>query len=602
MREVAGYILAGGKAKRFNGADKMLLKWKGKTFGDYLLESLDELECVYVSVAKKPENISRAVRYVEDIYQDTGPVGGILSGLIQCPQDALLVVPCDAPGIDKKLTDSMLNEYKKNGMPVFFRLEGRVHPFPAIYTKAMLPVLEKMIQSGEYKLRSFFNMKEMVSCNVLDFRQNEISLYNINSEAEYRKMLEETRGKGGDCQMDNTVTLGEAEKLLGRYISDLQKTENIGLSMAGGRILAAAVTADTDQPPFAKSPMDGYAVRSQDIESASRENPVVLNVIEKVYAGQYPFLGVKQGEAVRIMTGAPIPDGADTVVRQEDTDYGKESVKVYKSQKKHVFYCPQGEDFKRGDVLIKQGSRLDAVRIGIVAGAGLSSVSVKCKIRAAVLTTGCELCQPGQQLKRGQIYNTGLYIITQRLREWGVEPVLCKALPDDDIVLGEAIEEAAAKTDLIITTGGVSVGEKDIVKAVLKGMGANIIFDRIKIKPGSPSSFSMYKGYPVVSLSGNPFAMMVHMELLVRRAVSLLYGSEEMLPVLEEVELLNDFPKKSFNERCVRGRVQGGRVWIPVNKEKPGILSSMENCNCLVRIPGQGKEMKKGEKVWIQRL
>lgn len=402
--------------------------------------------------------------------------------------------------------------------------------------------------------------------------------------------------------MDKTVTLSEAEELLNQWISALKGVETIDLSMAGGRILATDVTADTDQPPFAKSPMDGYAVRSMDIENASRENPSMLHVVEKVYAGQFPSLSVGEGEATRIMTGAPVPKGADTVVRQEDTDYGEEKVAVYKSQKKHEFYCSQGEDFKKGDILIRRGSRLDAVRIGIMAGAGIPSATVRKKARAAVLTTGCELCQPGQRLRKGQIYNMGLYMIAQRLREWGVGPVLCKVIQDEEKKLRESIEEAAEQADLIITTGGVSVGEKDIVKQVLAAMGANIVFDRIKVKPGSPSAFSMYKGCPVLSLSGNPFAMTVHMELLVRRAVALLYDSRDLLPVLEEAELLEDFPKKSLHERYARGRVKSGQVWIPAHREKPGILSSMESCNCLARIPGEGKEMKKGEKIWIQRL
>ena len=348
--------------------------------------------------------------------------------------------------------------------------------------------------------------------------------------------------------------------------------------------------------------MDGYAVRSLDLLGASREKPVQLNVTGKIYAGQFPSCFVHEGEAVRIMTGAPIPDGADTVVRQEDTDYGEKTVTIYKSQKRHEFFCSQGEDFKKGDILIKAGSVLNAIRIGIMAGAGISSVTAKGIVRAAVLTTGCELCQPGQHLEQGQIYNMGLYMIAQRLREWGVNPVLCKTVPDEERKLTEAIDEATTQTDLIITTGGVSVGEKDIIKKVLKSIGANIVFDRIRVKPGSPSAFSMYKGCPIVSLSGNPFAITVHMELLVRRAVALLYDSKDLFPVLEEAELLDDFPKETIHERCVRGRVQNGQVWLPANKEKPGIFSSMENCNCLVRIPGKGQEMKKGEKVWIQRL
>lgn len=196
MGEVAGYILAGGKAKRFKGIDKMLLKWEEKTFGEHIVESLDRLESIYVSVAKKPRNISGAAAYVEDIYQGTGPVGGILSGLISCPQDALFVVPCDTPGIDRTLVDRMLSEYGKYGTPVFPCIDKSLQPLPAIYTKAMRPVLERMVQSGEYKLRSFFNMEEMVCYNVLDFRKDEMFLYNVNSEADYEQLMEKMDREG----------------------------------------------------------------------------------------------------------------------------------------------------------------------------------------------------------------------------------------------------------------------------------------------------------------------------------------------------------------------------------------------------------------------
>ena len=205
MKDIAGYILSGGKAKRFNGRNKIMMKWEGKTFGEHLFQSLDRLRNVYISVATKPENTSGEVSYVEDIYQNAGPAGGILSGLIQCPQEALFVVPCDTPGIDRKLVDSMLNKYEKYGTPIFLRLDKKIQPLPAIYTKDMCPVLERMIQSGEYKLRSFFNMEEMVSYHVIDFRQNEIYLYNINSETDYRKLMEKTNCEGGNYKMNKTV-------------------------------------------------------------------------------------------------------------------------------------------------------------------------------------------------------------------------------------------------------------------------------------------------------------------------------------------------------------------------------------------------------------
>lgn len=398
------------------------------------------------------------------------------------------------------------------------------------------------------------------------------------------------------------VTVKEAQELIRRVAVKKQETDEAVLWEAGGRVLAEDLRARFSHPPFPRSPLDGYAVQAQDLKDAGPDGPACLQVTEKVCAGQCSKRRLKPGEAVRIMTGAPIPAGADTVVRQEDTDYGEREVRIYKRQDAYDNYCPEGEDFREGDVLIRQGARMDAVRIGIAASAGYSRIRVRKKVRTAVLSTGTELCAPGMPLGEGQIYDSSLYLIAERVRELGGELVMAERVPDEEQALRAYLRRAKTCADLVVTTGGVSVGEKDLVRKALEQEGARFLFDRVLVKPGSPTTASILGTTLVFSLSGNPFAAAVHLELLVRTATASFLGCEEMAPSEKEGILISEFQRPCRTDRWIRGREESGRIWIPETKEKSGILSSMEGCSCLVKIEKDRERIAKGEKVWYIRI
>ena len=399
-----------------------------------------------------------------------------------------------------------------------------------------------------------------------------------------------------------TVTVEEALNYLYLRISESENLENRKLIESGGRILAENLTASIDQPPFTRSPLDGYALYAKETEGATPQNPVKLQVVGKVYAGEYLTGEVKQGQAVRIMTGAPIPKGCDTVIRQEDTDYGETEVCIYREQKAYENFCPEGEDFFKGEVLLKKGRKMNALELGIAASAGIETVKVKKKVLAAVITTGDELCIPGQQLHKGQIYDSNQFMIVQRLKELGAEPIFVSHVTDSKENLENQLKKAVKKADLIITTGGVSVGEKDFVKQVLEKIGAEIIFDRIKVKPGSPSVFSVWKGKPIFSLSGNPFGTIVHMELFVRTALSIMLGCKEIAAKEEDAFFQQTIEKKCPVPRYMRAVLKNGQVFLPDKKEKSGILSSINGCNCLLKMEAGKEKMEKGEKVCVVRI
>lgn len=402
------------------------------------------------------------------------------------------------------------------------------------------------------------------------------------------------------CGGEERVTLERAVKLLQSRCRRMEETEWCSVLDCAGRTLAEDVRAQSDQPPFDRSPVDGYACRSRDIEGASRENPVSLEVVEEIDAGSWPTRTVGPGEAARIMTGAPIPEGADCCIYQEKTDYGEAQVSVYQGCPKYGNYCFRGEDVEAGTAVLQKGTRLSYVEAGILAGLGLSQVLVFRKIRAAVLASGDELMEPGQPLRPGKIYDTNLYFLAVRLKELGIEVVICRRVPDSEEEMAKALLEACGQADLVITTGGVSVGKRDIMHQALAMAGAQRLFWRILMKPGMPTIGSTVNEIPVISLSGNPFGALADFELLCRPMLEAMTGDGFYAPKAMEAVMPEGFGKASPSRRFLRGRYEGGAVTIPeVKKHASGILSSMAGCNCLVDIPAGTERIEAGEKVKI---
>lgn len=396
--------------------------------------------------------------------------------------------------------------------------------------------------------------------------------------------------QGKEC-----ITLEEAASIFLNHSAKIQETERCEVLTCSGRVLAEEVRAENDQPPFDRSPVDGYACRSLDIQGATAENPVILEVVEEIDAGNWPSYAIGPGQAARIMTGAPLPEGADCCVYQERTDYGEKTVAVYEGCQAYENYCFQGEDMKAGTVVLKQGARLTYVEAGILAGLGRTEVLVYRKARAAVLASGDELAEPGRALEPGKIYDNNLYFLSARLKELGVETTLCKRVADQEEEMAAALLEAVGQSDLVITTGGVSVGKKDMMHQALRSAGAQRLFWKILMKPGMPTIGSVLKGKPVVSLSGNPFGALADFELLCRPILAEMTEDDSFLPKPFIAELPQGFLKPSPSRRFLRGRFENGRVWIPeIKKHASGILSSMIGCNCLVDIAAGTKEIEAG--------
>jgi len=403
------------------------------------------------------------------------------------------------------------------------------------------------------------------------------------------------------------VELEEAVTLILDRIKEIDRTEVISVREANGRILAEDIYSPLDNPPFHRSPLDGFALRSIDLVGASKENPKVIQIVEVLHAGNYSERVLQEGEGVRIMTGAPVPQGADCVIRLEDIKDGfnkeKDEILVEMELKKNENICFQGEDVEQGALVLKKGIKLSYVEQGVLSSMGFHQVKVYEKVKAAVFTSGDELVAPGDCLTFGKIYDSNLILVTARLQELGVTPVITEYLPDSPKEAAKAIQKSCKEVDLVITTGGVSVGDKDIFHEVLKIMNAEKVFWKVRLKPGTPAIFSMYEGKPMFHLSGNPFAAAATFEVLVRPALAKVTRNESLCLRKKTVLLEDEFIKMSKVRRMVRGKVEDGNVFLPSSfKHSSGMLASMSGCNCLLDIPAGSGRLEKGSKVEVLLL
>ena len=406
--------------------------------------------------------------------------------------------------------------------------------------------------------------------------------------------------------MKKFIALEEALEILNKNTKAL-KSEVVSIKDSLKRVLYGDVKSKINNPPFNKSVFDGYAFKSEDSKGTSKENPIELKIVDEIFAGMWPEIEIKHGEAIRIMTGAPIPMGADCVLKQEETERHGDLVKIFKEMKSYENISFMGEDIKIGETLIKKGKRLDYADLGIMASSGISEVLVYKKPRVSIISTGDEVCDINSTLKPGKIYDSNLYSLSARIEELGYNVLSMEHVGDNILKIGEAIEKAFEKSDIVFTTGGASVGEKDLMQKVSESIGFEKLFWKIKIKPGSAVVCSKKEEKILISLSGNPNAALTTFELLGKSVLKKLEGEEENINIKREKGVLMDsFNKKSPQRRFLRGNViydeKGAKVYITQIKSGNGILSSLLNANCLIEIEKGNEGLNRGEVVSIIKL
>ena len=364
--------------------------------------------------------------------------------------------------------------------------------------------------------------------------------------------------------------------------------EKVEIDQAYGRILACRILAKENIPPFDRSPYDGYAIRSADVADAGHDTPVTLKIIEEVPAGHAPEKAVGPMEAVKILTGAPIPQGADAVVKYEDTSFTDKEVCFFSPIASGSNIVKAGEDVKTGEVVMEEGGHLSPASVGLLAGLGYGEVEVFKKPRVRIISTGDELLPVWEELKPGKIRNSSAYMLQGFLRQWGITADIYGIVRDDGDAIKNAITACLADADCVITTGGASVGDYDLALPSMEGIGAEVLFWQVRMKPGMATLAAVKDGRLLLGLSGNPSAAAAALFLLGLPAFRKMCGKKEYKVPSIPVCLPEGFPKKSPGGRIIPGILEfhQGRVCLNTRKNQAnGMVSPWGGCNLIGMIP-----------------
>jgi molybdopterin molybdotransferase len=388
--------------------------------------------------------------------------------------------------------------------------------------------------------------------------------------------------------MDKLITVDEAFQLYERELSPLP-IEELALDEALGRVLAEDVQTLIDLPPFPQSAMDGYALRSQDTQDATPEHPARLRLVGEVPAGALETIPrIQTGEAARIFTGGYVPEGADTILRQEDAIVEEGWLIVRKPVLRGKDVRLQGEEIQAGETLAAKGERLTGGHLAALAITGVPRVNVHRKPRISVLTTGDEVVPPGQTLKPGQVYDANTSLIAGWLRARGYTQIRTEHLPDDLDSTVETLQRAFERSDLILTVGGISVGERDFVLKAAGRVGVKPVFWKVRQRPGKPLFFGMLDKKPLLGLPGNPGSVFVCLITHVRRVLDVLEGTLPPGPIFYQGCLREPLDLSPERERWVRCAlaIEGGTVWLkPLPRQGSHMVTNLTRCTALARIP-----------------
>ncbi|MCW8932527.1 MAG: molybdopterin molybdotransferase MoeA [Gammaproteobacteria bacterium] len=389
-----------------------------------------------------------------------------------------------------------------------------------------------------------------------------------------------------------------------RIISDIKAvkgTEKIDLRQALGRVLAKDIIATFNTPPCDNSGMDGYAFKSTDINDQST---LTLKVAGQSFAG-HPYKGeVAPGEAIRIMTGAQVPNGVDTIVMQEHTEKNDEqNVTITTIPKPYANVRKAGDDLKTGQTFLSKGKKLSPTDLAFLATQGIAEVSVSRKIRVAFFSTGDELRSIGETLNEGDIYDSNRYSLYGLLKNLDVEMIDMGVIPDDREAIEEAFITASELADTVITSGGVSVGEADFVKETLEKLG-KINFWKISMKPGKPLAFGTIGNSLFFGLPGNPVAVIATFYQFVQPALKRMKGQDIVLPLTvkaKTTELLKKRPGRTDFQRGIMEQSDSGELTVKnAGTQASHVLTAMSRANCFIVIPAESSSIEVGEMVDVQ--
>jgi putative molybdopterin biosynthesis protein len=404
------------------------------------------------------------------------------------------------------------------------------------------------------------------------------------------------------------MTFDEAKKAISLNLkAELLGTDELSLLEAHNRVLAEDITSALDIPPFNRSTVDGYAVKAEDTFGAEENHPAKLAVCGIVNIGEPPRISVTKGEAAEIVTGAPIPEGADAVVMVEDTNRENNTLSVYSAVTQSENVLKKATDIKKGETILKAGQVLGSREIGVLAALGMAKVKVHRVPSVAVLSTGAEVTEPGKKLPSGKIYDINAYSLSTAVLESGGKPVYMGVVPDDKAELRKAMEHALACADMVITSGGVSVGPKDLMPQTVHSLGKpGIIICGIAVKPGKPTTVALIGKKPVFALPGHPTSALLIFHLLARPVIQRLAGrpagEAATVKAVAGARLFSARGRRTFVMVKLKRDKPNRLIAEPVETGASGAITTLAKADGFVEIPENQQFIDTNEEVTVTLL
>ncbi|MDQ2820260.1 MAG: molybdenum cofactor guanylyltransferase [Pseudomonadota bacterium] len=594
MHTIFGLILAGGRGARMGNVDKGLQPFRGSTLVATVLARLAPQVARMAISANR--NLATYAALGVPVWPDAsadfhGPLAGLAAGLRQAEAPLLLTAPCDSPFLPGDLAARLLAGLVAQNADIAVAVtpDGRRHPVFCLVKASVLPVLDAYLDGGGRKMDGWYGTLPVAEVLFTDSD----AFRNINTPGELAALSD-----------PDALPVRDAQQIIARAITPVNAVERVALRAALNRVLAQDVISPINVPAHDNSAMDGYALRGADLVA---DAPTCLTIAGIAYAGRPYAESVGTGQCVRIMTGAVMPPGCDTVVPQECVTVADGTVTispgVVTAGDNRRF---AGEDLARGSAALKQGKIVRPADLGLIASLGIAEVAVQRKLRVAFFSTGDELRSVGEPLDAGCVYDSNRYTLYGMLQRLGCDIIDMGVVRDDADALERALRTACENADAIITSGGVSVGAADYTRDIMARLG-DVNFWKIGMRPGRPLAFGKIASHGrsayLFGLPGNPVAVMVSFYFFARAALLQMMGADAPVAQLLQARALAPIRKRPGRTEYQRGIFARGDDGVTVVRltgaQGSGILSSMTQANCIVVLHEEQGNVAAGEMVDI---
>lgn len=608
---ISGLILAGGRGTRMGHVDKGLQPFGGSTMVAAVVARLQPQVAALAINAN--QNLDTYAGFGVPVWPDdtpgfAGPLAGLEAGLRRCATDYLLSAPCDSPFLPSDLAERLFAGLHDAGADLALAVteeNGRRQPHPVfcLLKASLLPVLSGYLAGGGRRMDGWYGQIKVAEVLFEDAD----AFRNINTLDELHSLDTARPPRLADVVSclsaydPDALPVRDAQRIIGQFVQPVRATEQVALRAALGRVLAADIVSPIDVPAHDNSAMDGYALRGSDLRT---DADMRLTVAGTAFAGR-AFDGVPQaGQCVRIMTGAVMPAGCDSVVPQEFVrEDGDAIVMAPGTIRSGDNRRLAGEDLKAGSAALRKGKVLRPADLGLLASLGVAEVPVQRRLRVAFFSTGDELRSIGQPLDEGCVYDSNRYTIYGMLQRLGCDLIDMGVVRDDPQALEAALREACENADAIITSGGVSVGAADYTRTIMARLG-DVTFWKIGMRPGRPLAFgrihSNGRSAFLFGLPGNPVAVMVSFYFFAREALLRMMGAEAPLPLLKarSVAAIRKKPGRTEYQRGILARGADGLPEVRITgAQGSGILRSMSEANCMVVLHDEQGGVQVGDMV-----